>query len=209
MYNWFHSFLKIESSNFGPFLLACFQIWVKICKQITIQGWSLNQSLLHSNDVLGHPVSSSPTLFTILMHTNEVFTQDEWKIVVFRTAKKNVHALFCQFHTWPYNIQALKASSYSGVNWDQRFAILWSKMLIFERAFHKLRVLPHFCPPQNFWPLMIAFKWGPYKDFPEMASVWPKVKVLDFKLYLMKSEFFRTFNFDPWQFSCPLRKILV
>ena len=29
-------------------------------------------------------------------------------------------------------------------------AILWSKMLISKRAFHKLRLLPHLCRPQNF-----------------------------------------------------------
>ena len=37
---------------------------------------------------------------------------------------------------------------------------LWSKMLIFKREFHKVRVLPHFCPPHSFWPLLRAFKWG-------------------------------------------------
>ena len=42
--------------------------------------------------------------------------------------------------------------------WLWSEAILWSKMLIFKRAFHKLRVLPHLCPPQKFWPLIRAFK---------------------------------------------------
>ena len=37
---------------------------------------------------------------------------------------------------------------------------LWSKLLIFKRAFHRLRVLPHLCPPHSFWPLLRAFKWG-------------------------------------------------
>ena len=40
------------------------------------------------------------------------------------------------------------------------FATLWSKMLIFTRAFHKLRVLLHIYPTQNFWPLLRALKWG-------------------------------------------------
>ena len=35
------------------------------------------------------------------------------------------------------------------------------------------------------------------KDFPQGASEWPKAKVLDFLLYLIKSEFFGTFSFNP------------
>ena len=49
--------------------------------------------------------------------------------------------------------------------WLWSEAILWSKMLIFKRAFHKLRVLPNLCPPQNFWPLIRAFKWVTIKEF--------------------------------------------
>ena len=41
----------------------------------------------------------------------------------------------------------------------------WSKMLIFKREFHKVRVLPHFCQPHSFWPLLRAFKWGTTKGF--------------------------------------------
>ena len=48
-----------------------------------------------------------------------------------------------------------------------------------------------------------------YKDFPQGASEWPKDKVLDFLVYLIKREFLATFSFDPWQFSCPLGKIFV
>ena len=44
-------------------------------------------------------------------------------------------------------------------------AILWSKMLILMKVFHKLIVLPHICPPQNFWPLTRAFKWCTIKGF--------------------------------------------
>ena len=39
-------------------------------------------------------------------------------------------------------------------------AILWSKMLILKRAFHKLRVLANLCPPKKFWQLMRSLKWG-------------------------------------------------
>ena len=44
--------------------------------------------------------------------------------------------------------------------WSWTIPNLWSKMLIFTRAFHKLRVLLHLCPTQNFWPLLRALKWG-------------------------------------------------
>ena len=37
---------------------------------------------------------------------------------------------------------------------------LWSKMLIFKREFHKLRVLPYLCWPQTFLQLLRAFKCG-------------------------------------------------
>ena len=46
------------------------------------------------------------------------------------------------------------------IRWNQSEVILWSKMLIFKRAFHKLRLLPQLCPPQIFWPPMRGFKWG-------------------------------------------------
>ena len=44
--------------------------------------------------------------------------------------------------------------------WNQSEAILWSKMHIFKRTFHNLRVLPHLCPAHDFQLLMRAFKWG-------------------------------------------------
>ena len=37
---------------------------------------------------------------------------------------------------------------------------IWSKILIFNRAFHKSRVLPNLCLPHSFWPLLWALKWG-------------------------------------------------
>ena len=43
--------------------------------------------------------------------------------------------------------------------------ILWCKMLILKRAFHNLRVLPDLCPPQKFWQLIRALKWGTTKGF--------------------------------------------
>ena len=49
--------------------------------------------------------------------------------------------------------------------WNHSEAILWSKMLIFKRVFHKLIVLPHLCPPQKFWPLIRAFKWYTIQGF--------------------------------------------
>ena len=49
--------------------------------------------------------------------------------------------------------------------WKWSEAILWSKMMIFKKAFHKLRVLPHLLQPQNFWPLIRALEWGTIKRF--------------------------------------------
>ena len=37
---------------------------------------------------------------------------------------------------------------------------LWSKMLIFKRTFHNLKVLTHLYPAHNFYPLIRALKWG-------------------------------------------------
>ena len=45
------------------------------------------------------------------------------------------------------------------------------------------------------------------KEFLQGASEWPKAKILDFLLYLIKSEFSKTFRFNHYQFSCPWRKI--
>ena len=49
---------------------------------------------------------------------------------------------------------------------NQSEAVLWSKIRIFKRAFHSLRILPQLCLPQNFWQLMRASKWGTLKGFP-------------------------------------------
>ena len=57
-------------------------------------------------------------------------------------------------------IEAFLRKSTAKIIWNQSEAILWGKMLIFKRAFYKLRLLPQLCPPQNFWLLMRAFKWG-------------------------------------------------
>ena len=43
-------------------------------------------------------------------------------------------------------------------NDNSPFAHLSSQMLIFQWAFHKLRLLPHLCLPQNFQPLMRDLK---------------------------------------------------
>ena len=50
-----------------------------------------------------------------------------------------------------------------------------------------------------------------YKSFQMRyyIGIWPKDKVLVFWLYLIKCEFFGAFSIYPWQFSCPLRKILT
>ena len=45
--------------------------------------------------------------------------------------------------------------------------------------------------------------------FPPGASKLPELKNLYFRIYLIKADFFGSFNFDFWQFWCPLRKSCV
>ena len=86
---------------------------------------------------------------------------------------------------------------------NQEPLYVWSKVLIFKRAFHKLKGPPHLCLAQIFWPLMRAFKWGTIKGF-SLRDI-RMAKGQSFKV----SEFFGTFSFYTWQFSCPLKNILT
>ena len=64
--------------------------------------------------------------------------------------------LYCMIHEIDFYARLPTIADFQ-IGWK---AILWSKMLILFRVFHKLIVLPHLCPPQKFWPLMRAFNWG-------------------------------------------------
>ena len=77
--------------------------------------------------------------------------------------------LICQvsyeFSTFEILLIILNNPNTDMLNENGPFAHLWSKMLIFKRAFHKLRVLPHLLQPQNFRPLIRALDWGTIKRF--------------------------------------------
>ena len=74
----------------------------------------------------------------------------------------------------------------------------------FQEAFRKLRALPS-SYPRIFNPPKELSNDAQQKDFSQGTSG----QVLDFKLFLIKNEFFGTFSFYPYQFSCPLREILT
>ena len=70
---------------------------------------------------------------------------------------------------------------------------IWSKILIFKRAFHKLRILPHLCPPHKLWQLMRALKWGTLKGFPSRDIRMAKGQSFRLLTSLNKKSIFKDF----------------
>ena len=95
------------------------------------------------------------------------------------------------FHKIPRNLRCSLCTVRSEWKWSE--AILWSKMLIYKRAFHKLRVLPDLCSPQKFWQLMRALKWGTIKGFPSRDIRMAKGQSFRLLTLLNKKSIFKDF----------------
>ena len=120
----------------------------------------------------------SNNLFHCAMHYKSQVTQHQenvcnacgceerklmWVRIVFRKRSKVLHQRYQGIHFVCHSILLyIRTVADFQIGWR---AILWSKMVIFKRAFHKLRVLSHLCPPQKFWQLMRALKWGTIQGY--------------------------------------------
>ena len=61
-------------------------------------------------------------------------------------------------------------------------------------------------PRYHYWELSNEVL---YASLPQRASKLPEVKDLEIQIYLIEMNFFGNFNFDVWQFWCPLTKNLL